>query len=330
MIGPVPPRRRFQISVALGLLAGLRAYLNGVLDPLPRDFAQVWYAARAVLSGYDPYAMIGPGRAFEWNWPLFYPLPAALAVTPLAPLPAVWASTIFMCLGGGCFAWALMEHGYAPLLGFMSAAMVLAAEVVQWSPLYAAALILPPLGIVFVAKPTIGAALWFARPSRWAIVGGVLLVGGSFLIQPDWFAAWRSGFDPSRVAVASGLHFGAPVMQPGGFVALFALARWRRPEARLIAALACVPQSLVVYETVPLFLVPRTLTESIVLVALSYVAQMGIVVTMGRTLSGHGNWWITCLLYLPATLMVLRRPNVGTAPAWVTRLLPTQLRGADA
>ena len=57
---------------------------------------------------------------------------------------------------------------------------------------------------------------------------------------------------------------------------LLAILRWRRPEARLLIALACVPQSMLLYETVPLFLVPRTFRESALLVALSYVALRAV------------------------------------------------------
>src|SRR4029079_16871833 len=106
----------------------------------------------------------------------------------------------------------------------------------------------------------------------------------------------------------------APALLPGGFTVLLALTRWRRPEARLLVALACVPQSLLVYETVPLALIPRGWKEACAFTALSYLVL----------------WWLpspeysfpefalssgrlsTLLLYLPCGLMVLRRPNEGT------------------
>jgi hypothetical protein len=296
----VPFRARLTLSVTLGVELGLAAYLRALKGP--QDFDQVWFAARAWLAGHDPYALIGPGRAFEWVFPLFYPLPASIAVTPLAPLPAPWADAVFFAIGAAFFAWALMQHGYPPLLGMVSVSMFSAVTSIQWSPLLAASFVVAPLGVFAVAKPTIGAALFLARPNRWTLFGGAVLLTAAFVSQPGWFSAWRSGFTP-------GLHFGAPVLQPGGFVALIGLLRWRRPEARLLMALACVPQTLVLYEALPLFLVPRTLGEAAVLLLASDMAQMVEAIVSGGAITkgGAGLWF----LYLPAALMVLRRPNVA-------------------
>jgi hypothetical protein len=290
----------------------------------PQDFDQVWFAARAWLAGRNPYALIGPGRAFEWVFPLFYPLPAAIAMTPLAPLPAPWADGAFFAIGAGCFAWALMRYGYPPLLGMVSVSMFGAVASVQWSPLLGASFVLAPLGVFAVAKPTIGAALFVARPNRWTLVGGAFLLAVAFASQPGWFTAWRSGFAP-------GLHFGAPVFQRGGFVALLGVLRWRRPEARLLVALACVPQTMLLYEALPLFLIPRTTREAVVLLVASDAAQAVAAYVSGGALAtaGAGLW----LLYLPASLIVLRRKNEGPVPAWLEQRLagwPNWLRGAPS
>ena len=50
----------------------------------------------------------------------------------------------------------------------------------------------------------------------------------------------------------------------GGALVLLALLKWRRPEARLLAATACVPHTLLPDETLPLFLVPQTWLEACV------------------------------------------------------------------
>jgi hypothetical protein len=306
--------------VTLGLGLGSAAYIRGVGGP--QDFDQVWFAARAWLLGQDPYALIGPGRAFEWTFPLFYPLPAAIAMTPLAPLPAPWADAAFIAIGASCFAWAVMRYGYPPLLGMVSVPMFGAVGSVQWSPLMAASFVLAPLGVFAVAKPTIGTALFIARPNRWTLVGGALLLAVAFASQPGWFTAWHSGFTP-------GLHFGAPVLQAGGFVALLGLFRWRRPEARVLVALACVPQTMLLYEALPLFLIPQTTMEVVVLLVASDAAQVISAYVSGGALTtaGAGLW----LLYLSAALIVLRRPNEGPVPAWLEQRLagwPVWLRGA--
>jgi hypothetical protein len=170
-----------------------------------------------------------------------------------------------------------------------------------------------------------------AKPNRWAIYGGVLLLAAAFIVQPHWVESWRGALAGASMERAKGYFYVAPVVMPGGFVALAALARWRRVEARVIVAMACVPHTILLYEAVPLFLVPRTLREAELLVFLSYVVLALLPHTSSFTndldVSAR---WITLLLYIPATLMVLRRPNEGPVPAWLESAIarwPAWLRG---
>lgn len=317
----VPWRRRLAISLALGLVAAGVTVQKNLESAWPRDFGQVWFAARCVLQGIDPYPLVGPHLAYDWPWPLLYPIPAAIASIPFAPLSLPWASVAFSFIGGACFAWALLEHGYAPAFGFFSGAVHMAAETVQWSPLLASSIVIPPLAFLLIAKPTIGAALFIARPTWWALGGAICLSAVAWVVQPTWVADWRAAIALNTQVWGGQASHTAPVLYPGGVVALLALLRWRRPEARLVAALACVPQSTVQYEAVPLFLVPRTFGETWVLWACSY-AQLFLgryFVHAAPTAAEHlkiSGRWLALVMYVPATIMVLRRPNEGAVPAW--------------
>jgi hypothetical protein len=119
----------------------------------------------------------------------------------------------------------------------------------QWSPLVAAAFLLAPLGVVCGDKPTVGLATILAAPTQRAqviaaLLGAILLVV-SLVLAPRWPSAW---IDATRPAP----HMSSPVAhwRVGGPLLLLALLRWRRPEARWLAALACVPQSTLPYEGV--------------------------------------------------------------------------------
>src|SRR5690242_7842385 len=93
---PVPLGRRLALSLALGLLAAVVAYQHALIRDPQRDFTQVWFAARTVLHGADPYALVGPGLTYDWPCPLLYPLTAAVAAMPLAALPQELANALFM------------------------------------------------------------------------------------------------------------------------------------------------------------------------------------------------------------------------------------------
>jgi hypothetical protein len=85
-----------------------------------------------------------------------------------------------------------------------------------------------------------------------------------------------------------------------------------------------VPQTLLLYETAPLFLVPRTLREAALPTVLSYAGIWWLVhqplLSAAHRLVLSGQMEVV-LLYLPSTLMVLRRPNQGPMPAWLERCL---------
>ena len=334
MTSAVTDRARVVIATLLAVLAGHIAWLAAMSEPKSRDFGQAWYAARAVLQGVDPYKSIGPGRAFQWEAPFFYPLPAALVATPLAPLSEAWAVASFSALGAFLLAWALMAHGYGSLLAFTSFCVGQAVFLAQWAPLLAGATVFAPLSAILIAKPTVGAAVFAARPSLWALNGAAVLLALSFALQPGWVVSWMHALQAASIGAGQAFPYSAPVMIPGGALALLCLLRWRRPEARLVAALACVPQTTLPYEGVLLFLVPRGWRQTATLAILSHAIVWMVrydreAVTLSENILAYGPMMVACL-YLPVTFMVLRRPNEGVLPGWIEWRIaawPLWLRG---
>ena len=70
-IDPVPSRvptgMRLLLSVGIGVALGWKATQTAMSNAMPRDFDQVWFAARALLAGQNPYHLVGPGRTFPWE-----------------------------------------------------------------------------------------------------------------------------------------------------------------------------------------------------------------------------------------------------------------------
>jgi hypothetical protein len=332
-------RMRVMLSIAAGLLSGFRAFQWVVGQAKPRDFDQTWYAARALLAGRNPYAEIGPGLSFEWAQYFYYPLNAPIAVAPLALLPRSVASILFAAVTSGAFVWAATRRSLAPAVVITSASAAFAAETVQWSPLLGASFGVPWLSIFLSAKPTIGIAFFLARPTRWAVIGAVSLTAIGLFVLPSWPHDWIAAVQHTSLVMPGGTTFLAPIVTPGGALAVLMLLRWRRPEARLVLALASVPQTPLLYETVPLFLVPQTIIEGGVLWLGSWL--VGLTQWLGSPFptelarymaSEHAIGW---LMYLPCVVIVLRRPNTGPIPAWLESQLrvwrvPTWIMGRAA
>jgi hypothetical protein len=311
--------QRATLAVAVASTAGLLAWtVWGRPQPQPSDLAPIWSGARALLHGDNPYRTVVPGNVFALGYPLLYPLTAVIAVAPIALLPLRWVDSLFVAAGFGLFAWAITsEKRVAPAaVALVSVPALMALQTSQWSLLLSGAALVPLAGFLLIAKPTIGLAIFAAFPSWKAAVGCAALLVVSVIASPGWIGDWRAG-------LASAPHVVAPITRPGGLLALLAALRWKRPEARLLLALACVPHTTAPYETIPLFLIPQTWLEAWALWALSgaaYIAQ-----TAGGPYPSQaaywtsGAQWIVLLMYLPCVALVLSRPNTfsesGNAPS---------------
>ncbi len=311
----MPSRRvRLAVALAIGLVAVLRMRANAPAFAPPAhgpDVDQVLAGARAVLAGRSPYAEVGPGRAFDWPWGLYYPFTAVLAALPLAWLPIAAGRVAFVGASAALLAWAVTRDGWHRLTLFLGGAAFVAVNDAQWSPLLTAAMLLPSVGWLAAAKPNVGLAVLAVQRSRRDLgivaAGCAALVLVSLAVRPSWPLEWRA-------ALATSSHFSAPVANAGGVVLLLALFRWRRPEARLLLALACVPQTTVVYEVLPLALVAATFRESLVLALLTwaaFAAELAVradAPTFAAGVRASGDVMVA-LCYLPALLLVWRRRN---------------------
>jgi hypothetical protein len=301
---------RVLLAVAAASVSAVGAFYLQALHTHPSDFELVWNAARVWLGGESPYAAIGPGLSIEWQFPQLYPFPAVVFAIPFSFLSAQLANICFVAISAGAMAWAITSERLDDPRWwvFASFAYVEAVHVAQWSPLMIAAALMPSLSFVLACKPTIGAAFFVAFP-RWrtALIGAAFALA-TIVIYPKWIPEWLNTLSHTS-------HMNAPVahLRVGGPLLLLALLRWRRPEARLLAALACIPQTTLLYETLPLFLVVRRWYEGVALAVLTFATTL--LPSLDRT---HYDAWIwasgerlTLLLYLPCLLMVLSRRNVG-------------------
>lgn len=267
------------------------------------DIDQVWYAARVLLDGRNPYDAIGPGREFEWGWPLYYPLPAVVLLLPWAPLPVLVARLSITVVPAMALVYLLARHDRRWLVPVvLSRALFFNVYFAQWSILLTLALLVPAVGIVFAGKPHLGVACLAAfRDRRSAVVAisaALVPVLIAFALEPRWPVHW---FHTTRSAT----HLTPVILFTGGFVLLLAALRWQRWEGRLLLALALVPQTAHVYATLPLLLIAKSYRAALAMSLLSFVPFVAANLIPGVNLA----WLVLPAAYFPALVLVLRLPK---------------------
>ena len=318
--------RRWILALGFGIAAAAFATWGASHVPpngdAHSDFDHVWYAARVLWAHGDPYAAIGPfpGASFRFQWPLYYPLTTVVAMLPLAALPLTVARALFVGVPAALLAWVLAGREAWRPLGLTSYGVIDALGAAQWSLLTTGAALTPMLGGLLALKPQAAVAWILATLSprllRDVVLVGVALLGVSLLFDAGWIPRWLA-------TVATATHVRPLIVRPLAWPLLFALARWRRLDARLLLALALVPGTPAPYELAPLVLVPRTRLEMLALVALTWIAyrvQYALVVAapMAERVDVAQDA-LLLVVFLPALLMVWRHPNEGDVPAWVDR-----------
>ena len=323
---------RVTIAIIVGGLSAWYVFARARLTPsFGSDFDQVWFAARELRYHHNPYIEIGPGRQGDWPWPFYYPATAAVLAIPFSWLSVIAARCVFIGLSSALLAFSLSARGLLGLIPLASGAFLSAVQMCQWSPLLAAGMLLPAIGWVWTAKPNLGIAQLAAKPNRFAlasaILGGSALVLIAFMYLPSWVGDW---FMATRAAP----HIRPLALSWLGAPLLLAVFRWRRPEGRVLFALAIVPMNPGVHDALLLLATPLPFAAAALLSASTLLVDAIVgdwpsysSFAAYATANSHT---LLALVYLPALVMAFRQPNEGRAPLWIDRALrraPAWVRG---
>lgn len=306
-------------SVAIGLFAAALHYFkpgdNGGLS----DFSLIWYGSKLLLHGQNPYVLIGPHLQIDLPSHLYYPAPALVAGIPFTLLPVGIAGAAFVFLSAGFLTYGITSDGWYRLPLLFSVSFFTAARLGQWSILFTAAVFLPILAVFAIAKPQASLPVLAGARTRstftFAVVGALFLVALSFLFLPTWVPDWAG-------RLSSAGYFRAPLMSVMGLPIAIVLLRWRRAEAWLVFISACVPQTWYPYNGLVLMAVASTYREASVLSLTSSVAWLIAYMALpgdSRSIETQAMFRgvLIAFCYMPAVIVVLRRPHDGYRPAWM-------------
>jgi hypothetical protein len=307
---------RLVVALVLGATAAAVNYFRAAEKGGISDFTPLWYGARMLLQGQNPYLLIGPHGLIETPTPLVYPAPAFVSVIPLTVFSFHTAAAVFVFLSTALLAWGITADGWHRLPIFPSVAFLTSAQLGQWSILMTAALFIPAVALVAVAKPQASLPVVGSTSSRRTLLaaagGGLILVATSFWLLPDWPREWLK-------LIGSTDYFTPPILRVGGVLVALVLVRWRRQEAWLIFIAACMPQTWYPYNGLLLLAVAATYREACVLSLFSSASWMAVYLFVPgemRSEQTRATWSAVLLAtsYLPAVIIVLRRPNRGPSP----------------
>lgn len=307
------------VAVLIATCAAVVHYFRAADYGGVSDFTTLWYGARFLSWGLDPYKLVGPHLTIGTASALYYPAPALVAVIPFTVLPFHLAGTLFVFISSFLLGYSTTHDGWQRLPIFPSLVFVNSAQLGQWSIIIAAAVFLPLLNFLAIVKPQSSLPVLGSATKRTALVsaavGAIVLLVVSFALVPHWLTSWWS-------VINSTDYFHPPIATFGGAPIALVLLRWRRPEAWLIFLAACTPQTWYPYNGLLLLLVAATYREACVL---SLVSSAGWLLSYAFLVGG----WrsdetryvlfnvLIALGYLPATILVLRMRNDVGSPLWL-------------
>lgn len=329
-----PITARLAIAVGIALVAFSLALMRfrGAPYEYAGDYTWHWRAGRAMLDGLSPYKVINATPYYPYNSGYYYLLPTAVVAIPFALLAPHIALATWAGLSLGLLGFALTRDGYwrLPILASLPALWtVFSGQVACFTT---AVILLPALWWLWPFKYTLGAAGAAYQLSMRYVAAGAALVALSILIWPWWPRDWVA-----ELSDRIGVFYHVPLSVPGGVLLLLVLLRWRRPEARLVAVMACVPQTMLFYDQLPLALAANSFRQALWFSLASYAAPFVSNTIYGSTpidprpLVARNSPVIVACYYLPVVLLVLLRPNVGRVPVWLERVsgvLPAWMRGS--
>jgi hypothetical protein len=281
---------RIIVCTIIGLISGYLCFMyQANYERLNGDLQFPLCGARALIAGLDPYdcpLVLSNGTPAQAN-----PATTMLAMMPFVFVPDTIAAGICFGLFSMIMGWALtQEYTWWRLLAFVSAPFWYALQVVQWSPLILAIILLPTLYPLAMVKVQAGIpiALMHFTIRRAIICIGIVLF--TFILDWDW---------PYQFVIRLANYDGfIPAFTLFGLLLLPLIPKWRDREVQWLTLYALMPQRAF-YDQLVLWMFPKTLREMMVLIIFSWIAFLGYMVIGGVI----GFWAIACM-YIPSAVIV--------------------------
>jgi hypothetical protein len=288
-------RWRVAVSAAIGVASGAFCwFLMRHFHQDAADFRWALHLAHRLAAGQNPY-----------DTPLEqYPVTAALFALPFLRLSPEAAAGCFWGISSFLLAFGLTRSGYHRLLVFLAYPYWAGMLAVQWSPIIAASAFFPLLLPVTMAKPQIGLPVVLTRMTRRGLLACAVVLGLSLVWMPRWPLLWvhQWGHYP---------HFIPLLVLPGPLL-LLALFRYRDRDALLLLLASLMPQRWF-FDSLTLWLIPRTRKEILGTIAISWGAGIWRWNHMPHSFTQVGRWTVL-FLYLPMLAVILLRTEVSRQP----------------
>jgi hypothetical protein len=255
----------------IGVAATLFAYhqLTG-RGLLASDFEYSLRAAHRLLAGLDPYndPAVNADMPYPFDAQFPYPIFAAMLAVPFTGFPSSYvAGAVFVGVISAFMAFAVTRAGWWRLAIFLSPSYFVAASVANWPPLLVASAFIPLLFPLAIAKPSLQAPIMANYPNIRGFQLAAAMVVLSFIVLPNWPVLWLGS-----IAGQEAGKYALPILAGPAILVLVALVWWRQRPARLLVMLAFVPQHSFFYDQLLLWLIPKTLLQSLALSAVGWLA----------------------------------------------------------
>ena len=256
-------------AITLACLVAVWAAFTAAHSPgVNTDVDQLWYAARALINGANPYTSIGPGSPVPHPYPLMYPLPAVLVIMPFAFLPIEALRASLAAASGGLLTYCIARTDARGLVLLFSRSLYLNVTLVNWTPLLMLMWWWPKASALAAVKPTVGIAMLAGVKNYREAIPGLLIAAAAtalcFIVRPTWLAEWLDATSKSPSTRPW-------ILTPWAFVVLFALAFPNRWQSRFLVMFMLVPQTLHPIAVLPLILLPVSLVGKTLIAFSTYL-----------------------------------------------------------
>ena len=290
---------RLVVALLIGVLAGAVCYYFLAQSGTANDFTWLLLSAKRLLAGNNPYQGRLAPLPYDADAPLQYPLPTVLLAIPFTVVSQPVPGALFVGASSALLAFLLTRADWWPLLLFTACPFWQAVNLAQFSPLVAAAVLLPALPLALL-KPNLALPAVAAWPNVRGLLLSAALYGGSLLLLPSWPLDMLRNADQVRHVM--------PLLSATGPLLLLALLRWREPRARLLLAMAVLPQRTLPYDQLLLWLIPSSWMQMLVMSLVSWVL-FWLQLLPGMTA------WLSSLQFLVALACVLWPARAREVPA---------------